>query len=285
MTGIRAIMRDNRERYGNDRTAWKDIENRGFLWRSTSGASFRNEFSEIFSRNLTARNSSPSRKTSPRASSISDSPSFHSFDPSLREFRNRSRRRGEKNRRCGNCVKASRRISITARSPSSLVVGKSSRHYIFALEYNRFGEFTLAKSPLSLLALEQRELSPPPRLLIFADNYRTGDPFNSASPRSRHVPEDRFRNLPSLLAPTRLDSFFRFEATPRCFPCKGENPVPTWYVATYRVSIGEKRARREGWGKLGAVPRKPIALFHGYTSPLELANPSRKAAAALLNPR
>lgn len=61
MTGIRAIMRDNRERYGNDRTAWKDIENRGFLWRSTSGASFRNEFSEIFSRNLTARNSSPSR--------------------------------------------------------------------------------------------------------------------------------------------------------------------------------------------------------------------------------
>lgn len=159
MTGIRAIMRDNRERYGNDRTAWKDIENRGFLWRSTSGASFRNEFSEIFSRNLTARNSSPSRKTSPRASSISDSPSFHSFDPSLREFRNRSRRRGEKNRRCGNCVKASRRISITARSLSSLVVGKSSRHYIFALEYNRFGEFTLAKSPLSLLALEQRELA------------------------------------------------------------------------------------------------------------------------------
>lgn len=247
MTGIRAIMRDNRERYGNDRTAWKDIENRGFLWRSTSGASFRNEFSEIFSRNLTARNSSPSRKTSPRASSISDSPSFHSFDPSLREFRNRSRRRGEKNRRCGNCVKASRRISITTRSPSSLVVGKSSRHYIFALEYNRFGEFTLAKSPLSLLALEQRELSPPPRLLIFADNYRTGDPFNSASPRSRHVPEDRFRNLPS---PSSLPpaSILSFDSKPRqgVFPAKGKTRFRrgTWP----RIACQSERNAHEGKG-------------------------------------
>lgn len=39
------------------------------------------------------------------------------------------------------------------------------------------------------LSLNSRELSPPSRLLIFADNYRTGDPFNSASPRPRHVRE------------------------------------------------------------------------------------------------
>lgn len=40
-----------------------------------------------------------------------------------------------------------------------------------------------------VLPLNSRELSPPPRLLIFADNYRTGDPFNSASLRPRHVRE------------------------------------------------------------------------------------------------
>lgn len=131
----------------------------------------------------------------------------------------------QEERRCGNCVKASRRISITP--DSSLVVGKSSRHYVFALEYNRFGGFTLAKSPpearlgLSLrlplsfslllgLSLNSRELSPPPRLLIFADNYRTGDPFNSASPRPRHVREIDSKRPCSLFLPPVLPSLTNF---------------------------------------------------------------------------
>lgn len=133
MTRIRAIMRDNRERYGkrSNVRAWKDIESRGFLWRSTSGASFRNEFSEIFSRNLTARNSAPPRKNL-----------FH-----LRFSFPRFVRSSDL-----EAVIASKPVDEFQSRPA-LVVGKSSRHYIFALEYNRFGEFTLAKSPLSLLAL------------------------------------------------------------------------------------------------------------------------------------
>lgn len=85
-------------------------------------------------------------------------------------------------------------------------------------------------------------MSPPPRLLIFADNYRAGDPFNSASPRSRHVPEDRFRNLPSFLPshPSRFLSSVEISIRNRVRGVFSKRK--TWFrrATTYRVSIGEK---------------------------------------------
>ena len=100
----------------------------------------------------------------------------------------------------------------------------------------------LSSLSLSLSLSEERELSPPPRLLIFADNYRAGDPFNSASPRSRHVPEDRFRNLPSFLPshPSRFLSSVEISIRNRVRGVFSKRK--TWFrrATTYRVSIGEK---------------------------------------------
>lgn len=59
------------------------------------------------------------------------------------------RRRGEER----TAVIASKRVTEFQSRLLSLVVGKSSRHYVFALENNRFGEFTLAKSPTSSISL------------------------------------------------------------------------------------------------------------------------------------